>query len=309
VNSGKARADCILAHVKNLLGRLLRDPSERAEAEASWEAKMDDLKSGRGFAPSRPWKPFPEAREDADVPTAAREPVRQVSQERWVRELVSSVVTEKWAVKDKERAQVGRNHPTCMSTPLTPHSPSQEVANAVYEGFKSREVSAADDKNKFAAVYARSDEDNLGLPFWIGKIADVDLQYEDQVEEDDDESGADPYPAVKIAEFNQETKPAEDGGELMTGKYIPHAAHGDVVRGSTRTKAVQQYTWVPMTQVAWIFDGLTAGKKIKQKDQSYIAHQCEVAWKTDYEYPSEGAVRAYNATLGFKTLPKPVRPV
>ena len=44
-------------------------------------------------------------------------------------------------------------------------------------------------KGKFAAVYATHEDENQGLPFWIGKIHSTEASHGDEDDDDDEEGG------------------------------------------------------------------------------------------------------------------------
>ena len=179
--------------------------------------------------------------------------------------------------------------------------------NAIFDGFKWHNL-VEDDKNKFAAIYADSNESNCGLPFWLGKITKID-RHRNPEEDDPDlkeaEEEPDTYEAVEIADYYQKTKLTSSGDQEGTGKYDKHLVDG-AKRGNGRTAAKQVKSWVPASQVVYVFSKLSANGTIPKTDLSYIAHLCEVAWKTGGQALT--GVEAFNTSLGFKTLPTPPPP-
>lgn len=179
--------------------------------------------------------------------------------------------------------------------------------NAIFDGFKWHNL-VDEDKNKFAAIYADSNESNGGLPFWLGKITKID-RHRNPEEDDpalkDAEEEPDTYEAVEIADYYQKTKQTPSGDQKGTGKYDKHLVDGAPGRGK-RTTAKQVKTWVPASQVIYAFPKLSSNNSIPKDDLSWIAHFCEVAWKTGGR--AVPGVEAFNTSLGFKTLPIPPPP-
>ena len=180
--------------------------------------------------------------------------------------------------------------------------------NAIFDGYKWHNV-VDEDKNKFAAIYADSSESNYGLPFWLGKITKIDRHRNPEQDDPglkDNEEESDTYEAVEIADYYQKTNLTSSGDKIGTGMYEKHLMDGAPVRGGGRTAAKQVKTWVPASQVIYVFPNLTGSKTIPKSELSYIAHFCEVAWKTGGQALS--GVEAFNTSLGFKTLPVPPPP-
>ena len=195
---------------------------------------------------------------------------------------------------------------------MPPHMPltrlPQEILNGIYEGFKWHNL-VDGDKGQFAAIYAESAEANCGLPFWLGRIAAIDRERdprEDQEELDDEDEEEDTYEAVQIADWYQVRNSAAADGANGTGKYAAHKVDGAPKKGSKRTTATQVHTWVPASQVAYVFPKLLASGKIAKADLSWIAHHCEIAWKT--RSVAVHGVEAFNTSLGHVTLPIPPPP-
>ena len=55
-----------------------------------------------------------------------------------------------------------------------------------------------------------------------------------------------------------------------------------------------------------VFPKLSSGNSIPKAELSWIAHFCEVAWKTGGQAVT--GVEAFNTSLGYKTLPRPPPP-
>ena len=78
------------------------------------------------------------------------------------------------------------------------------------------------DRNQFAAIYADSEDSNCGLPFWLGKITNIDRHRNPEEEDpalEDAEEASDTYEAVEIADYYQKTKMAPSGKREGTGRY------------------------------------------------------------------------------------------
>lgn len=172
------------------------------------------------------------------------------------------------------------------------------MANAVINGLTEYEPQQLE-KTKFVAIFTEDPSDNHGLPFWIGKVHSI-VNQED--EEDDEEvaagsEGIGRIVKAKIAEWVMQTK-----GEELTGKYVAYTTHGGKrKRASATTSAQQQYQEVPINQICFQFDSLTAGKMIMKADKNMIAFNCEVALRTrTYDLPG---VEAFNTAEGYKTMP------
>ena len=171
-----------------------------------------------------------------------------------------------------------------------------KVANAVREGlteFTSDQI----EKGNFVAVYAADERDNHGMPFWIGKVVDVLLHEDSDVE--DGESGDDDHETydIKIAEYHQANSTA-------SGKYEPTMVAGKKAkRGSKRAPASKVTSVIPLAQICHVFQSLTQGKTIPAEEKSWIAFNCEVAARNRAFDLSTRAVKEFNDSCGFKTMP------
>jgi hypothetical protein len=184
----------------------------------------------------------------------------------------------------------------------------QEIVNHIFDGFKWHDL-VDGDVNQFAAIYADSTASNHGLPFWLGKITRINRERrpeDDNEELEDDAEEHETYEAVEIADYYQKTKKNRSGVVEPTGQYDKHRVAGAAVGRTGRTTSSQVKTWVPASQVIHVFPELTRGGLVPKQELSWIAHYCEVAWKTG-GVAVVGA-EAFNTSLGFKTLPRPPPP-
>ena len=171
-----------------------------------------------------------------------------------------------------------------------------QVANAVSTGlteFTHDQVK----KGNLVAVYSVDENDNHGLPFWIGKVADVleHAESEDDEEEDDADIGV-TYD-IKIEEYRQ------TNARGTSGKYEPNVVAGASKRGTSRTTASKVINVVPLAQICHVFTSLTGSKTIPAPEKSWIAFNCEVAARTRAFDINRDAVTEFNTSCGFKTMP------
>lgn len=173
------------------------------------------------------------------------------------------------------------------------------MANAVEDGFK---VLGLEDltKGNMLAVYTDVPKDNFGLPFWLGKLIQIERPPRGgDGDESAEESGEEEYGRVKVLEYNQRGS-REDVG---TGKYDPHLTAAAPARGGQKKVSPKQVTrWLSAASVAYSFGPLTKDGSIRKKDLGEIAYKCEIAGKCQDGVPLCG-VEELNTSLGFKTLP------
>ena len=79
--------------------------------------------------------------------------------------------------------------------------------------------------NSIIAVYAGEDEDNHGLPFFLGKVIKVSKQNENDRDDDEDDDESDKAPEY-LVDIHEYIRTENNDGE-PTGKYILHTEHGD----------------------------------------------------------------------------------
>ena len=152
-------------------------------------------------------------------------------------------------------------------------------------------------KGKFVAVYAQDPEENCGLPFWIGKVHELQPPIAEKDSDDEDITEEDLEGSVTIHECIQTKKTTGEG----TKSYVDHNEHGKKQRGKSKTATKKVLTRVAIDQIAYKFDELTKGKQIKVQDQKWIAYQCEIAARLRL-YDCPGVIK-FNDMLKIKTLP------
>ena len=130
-------------------------------------------------------------------------------------------------------------------------------------------------KNSIIAVYAEDDEDNHGLPFFLGKVLSVSNKNEKERDddEDDDESDEAPEYLVEIHEYIQ----TENNDGEPSGKYQLHNVDGErkKLKGSKATTAKADTSKVPIGQIALVpvnekMNGNTSLPKATMKFLSYV---------------------------------------
>ena len=156
-------------------------------------------------------------------------------------------------------------------------------------------------KGKFAAVYAIDEDDNQGLPFWIGRIHSTEASHGDEDEDDDEEGGLETTEwMVKIEEYSQ-TQNSKNAKGKWSGIYHPLKVHGAKKAKSSTTSAKAVYTTVPIEQIAYIFDKLSASGAMSKNVKDWVAFRCEVAARLRaFECPG---FEAFNDACGHKTMP------
>ena len=122
----------------------------------------------------------------------------------------------------------------------------------------------------------------------------VDLSSDEESDEEDDMFA---HGTVQFHGYVQTVKANEE----PSGKYEPHLEHGAKKKGKSSTTSKKVVTDVPLNQVAYIFDSLTAGKTILKKDKLWISYYCEVA-KRQATFECTG-VEKFNDELGLKHMP------
>ena len=110
---------------------------------------------------------------------------------------------------------------TCHVYTVTHLFRTCQASNAIQQPLGQSQVSHTEiKKNSIIALYAGEDDDNHGLPFFLGKVLSVSKQNkndrDDNDREDDDESDEAPKYLVEIHEYIQTEN---DDGE-PSGKYM-----------------------------------------------------------------------------------------
>ena len=92
-------------------------------------------------------------------------------------------------------------------------------------------------KGNFVAVYAQDPEENCGLPFWIGKVHELQPPIAENDSDDDDITEDDLEGSVIIHECIQTNTTTGERSKC----YVEHKEHGQKQKGKreTATKKVQ----------------------------------------------------------------------
>ena len=290
----KCKADSILETCLRSIKVHLGAGDKFEEAAASWTKKMAELKAGHGAPNQLLWKPLIARAHQRGGAEVVHVPAVQ-NTERVVRENVPQVVHPGWSTKDKKRAnEVSTTH-VCTQADAWASS-CHQVANAVREGlseFSSDEIK----KGNFVAVYACDDLENCGLPFWIGKVVQVQPHVDSGDDEDDGGGKVGEMHDVKVEEFRQQNS------KRAAGRYEPNVVSGAKRRGKGTTTAKKVTNLIPLAQICHIFESLTSSKTIPAKEKDWIAFNCEVAARTRAFDISELAIQQLNEDCGFKTMP------
>ena len=88
-------------------------------------------------------------------------------------------------------------------------------------------------KGKFVAVYAQDPEENCGLPFWIGKVHELQPPIAENDSDDDDITEEDLEGSVIIHECIQTKKTTGEG----TKSYVEHNEHGKKQREKSKCRS------------------------------------------------------------------------
>ena len=137
-------------------------------------------------------------------------------------------------------------------------------------------------KNAFVAICSEREDENQGLPFWLGKVESISQEYESDSEsssEDDD------VPlARRVSEAKKATKKGRRILKVKVKEYqqVNKTRQGQVVKNGARTYAEAKpaagsrqksvFTWVPLTSILYTFPKLTTTKSVPAKDSDYIVH-------------------------------------
>ena len=172
-----------------------------------------------------------------------------------------------------------------------------QVKNAELAGLSGYNCSNVS-KGQIVAVYATEEEENHGLPFWIGKVSKVLPAREDSDDSKSDTDDTEPEKdMVEIEEYIQMVNSNGAPNEA----YQPLLTHGKSKKGSKATVAKKTLTTIPMSQVCYVVDKLTLGKKLNAEAKKWVSYQCEVALRTKtFIVPG---VAELNTKWGFKMLP------
>ena len=286
-------AQTVLDAVLKCLKKFVKVDEQFEVLKATWTASMKNLEANDHITESIPWLPVPtssgrrrEAMNDPQV--SAR------NTERDVRENVPQILHPDWTAADRKRANEVNTQKRSRTPVLIFWDP--QVQNATLTEPEVFDCAAVT-KGKMCAIFANNIDENLGYPFWIGKVLTTTAPKEIGSEESDEEDDMFAHGTVQFHGYVQTVKANEE----PSGKYEPHLEHGAKKKGRSSTTSKKVVTDVPLNQVAYIFDSLTAGKTILKKDKLWISYYCEVAKRqATFECPG---VEKFNDELGLKHMP------
>ena len=174
-----------------------------------------------------------------------------------------------------------------------------QVSNAVQQPlsqFPHEEIK----KNSVIALYAGEDEDNHGLPFFLGKVLSVSNQNKSDRDEDEDEDESDE--AIKYVVSIHDYIQTESNDGKPTGKYILHNEHGERKKGSNGTRSKAVTAKVPIGQIVFLIDKMNGNKSIPKNTMSLLSFNCEVAdGRNVFKCPGW---RKFVVNLGLKPMPE-----